>query len=155
MSLPFNNKISYSIHPANWLDFNVLRQLEKKCFPKDHWPIIDIIGILIFSDVIRLKAVANEQMIGFIAGEKRNSGNVGWIATVCVLPEYQGNGIGSSLILSCEKQLGTSLVKLNVRKSNQQAINLYHNLGYHEVGIWTSYYQDREDALVFEKSLVR
>jgi ribosomal protein S18 acetylase RimI-like enzyme len=37
--------------------------------------------------------------------------------------------------------------------SNKGALQLYHELGYSEVGIWPEYYEDKEDALVLEKKL--
>jgi ribosomal-protein-alanine N-acetyltransferase len=142
------------IEPATWRDFNALRQLEKACFPQDAWPIFDLVGVLAFGNVVRLKAMVNGGMVGFIAGDIRGEQRMAWIATIGVLPEYRGRGIGRALLAACEKQLaGVPSVRLNVRTSNKAAIGLYQSCGYERVGLWPTYYQDGEDALVMEKRL--
>jgi ribosomal-protein-alanine acetyltransferase len=141
------------IEPATWRDINALRIIEKACFPKDAWPLWDLVGVLTLPNVVRLKAMVDGTMIGFIAGDVRPSQNVAWIATIGVLPEHRGKGIGSTLLQTCEKHLEVTQVRLNVRVSNQAAIRLYQQNGYQRAGVWPAYYQDGEDALVMEKRL--
>ena len=143
----------FTIEPATWRDVNALRHIEKACFPKDAWPLWDLIGVLSLPNVVRLKAVLAGEMVGFIAGDVRPRERLAWIATVGVLPELRGRGIGSALIQACEAQLGVPCVRLSVRASNQDAIHLYLTLGYQKIGLWPAYYQDREDAVVMEKQL--
>ncbi len=145
------NTTTYTIETASWRDLNALRQLENICFPKDSWPLLDLIGVLTYPNIVRLKAVASNQMVGFIAGDRREKNELGWIATIGVLPEYRRLGIASALILECEARLETPRIRLNVRRSNQGAIELYKLLGYRSVSTWPGYYQDGEDALIFEK----
>jgi len=90
-------------------------------------------------------------MVGFIASDVRGAENISWIATVGVLPEFRRQGIGRRLIEACEERLPTAAIRLCVRASNQEAISLYHKLGYRPIGTWQRYYQDGEDALVMEK----
>lgn len=141
------------IEPATWRDLNGLRLLESVCFPKDAWPLWDLIGVLTFPNVVRLKAVGKYQMIGFIAADIRKSERVAWIATVGVLPEYRRQGVGSALLTEIERRLTVPTVRLSVRSSNLPALLLYNQLGYHRYGIWPRYYADGEDALVLEKNL--
>jgi ribosomal-protein-alanine N-acetyltransferase len=140
-----------SIEPASWRDLTALRHLEKVCFPKDAWPLLDLVGILSMPNVLRLKAVIDGQMVGFIACDIRRSENVAWIATLGVLPEQRGQGIGEGLLREAEARLGVATIRLSVRASNQTAIQLYHRLGYAQKAIWPRYYVDREDAVVMEK----
>lgn len=144
---------NFEILPANWRDLNQVRYVEQICFPKDAWPLWDIVGVLTLPNVVRLKAMADSRIVGFIAGDVRPSQRMSWIATVGVLPEYRGRGIGEALMVACEAQIPTPVVRLNVRLSNNGAIHLYQNLGYQRVGQWPGYYQDGEDALVMEKRL--
>jgi ribosomal-protein-alanine N-acetyltransferase len=139
------------IEKATWRDLNALRQIERLCFPKDAWPLWDLIGVLSLPNVVRLKAVTAGEMIGFIAGDIRASQKMAWIATIAVLPGYRRQGIGAALLEACEKQLHVPRIQLNVRVSNREAINLYQSFGYQRAGLWPSYYQDGEDALVMEK----
>jgi len=141
------------IQPATWRDLNALRQVERVCFPKDAWPIWDLIGVLTLPNVVRLKAVVDDQMVGFIAGDIRPSQQMAWIATIGVLPAYRGRGIGTALLEVCEQQLSVDAVRLNVRVSNHPAIRLYKSFGYQQVGRWPHYYSDGEDALIMEKQL--
>jgi ribosomal-protein-alanine N-acetyltransferase len=140
-----------SVEPATWRDLNSLRQIEKVCFPLDAWPIWDLIGVLTLPDVVRLKAVCDGKMVGFIAGDLRRTQGMVWIATISVLPEYRGRGIGSALLLACEEKMGLPRIRLCVRKSNLAAIRLYQRLGYEKYEEWARYYQDGEAALVMEK----
>jgi ribosomal-protein-alanine N-acetyltransferase len=132
---------------------NALRYLEQVCFPKDAWPLWDLIGVLTLPNVVRLKAVIDEQMVGFIAGDVRASERMAWIATIGVLPAHRERGIGGMLLEACEARLTVPQVRLNVRTSNEGAIRLYLNRGYRKIGLWPNYYQDGEEALVMEKHL--
>jgi ribosomal protein S18 acetylase RimI-like enzyme len=139
------------IIPASFLDLGALRHLEQACFPKDAWPLLDLIAVLTFNDVVRLKAVENDEMIGFIAGDSRPREGVAWIATIGVLPEHRGRGIGRALLESCEKRLTLPRIRLSVRPSNHEAVRMYQNAGYRSVDQWRNYYDDGEDALIMEK----
>jgi len=144
--------IGVAIVPASLRDLGALRRVEKICFSKDAWPLLDLIGVLTYNGVVRLKAVRDQQMVGFIAGDVRRMEGVAWIATVAVSPEYRGRGIGAALLQACEAQIPVSRIRLCVRPSNDVAIRLYEKFGYVKVGEWTRYYQDGESALVMEKT---
>jgi ribosomal protein S18 acetylase RimI-like enzyme len=139
------------ILPANLRDLGGLRRVEQACFLKDAWPLLDLIAVLTWPEVIRLKAVEGGQMIGFIAGDPRPSEHLAWIATVGVLPEFQRRGIGRALLRECEKRLTQPRLRLCVRVSNEPAIRLYQQEGYLAVDTWREYYNDNENALVMEK----
>ena len=141
------------IQTANLLDLSALRKLEHICFEKDAWPILDLIAVLTWPEVIRLKAVENGEMIGFAACDTRPLQSAAWIATIAVDPRWQRRGIGRMLLQSCEERVKQPRMKLSVRISNQGAISLYEKEGYHTVDVWGRYYSDAEDALVMEKIL--
>jgi len=138
---------------ANLLDLNALRKLEKESFDRDAWPLIDLLAVLTFSEVIRLKAVKDNRMIGFIAGDPHPRDGWGWIATIAVDPNFRRRGVGTALLHACEKQLGVPKARLTVRLSNQGAIHLYEREGYATIDVWKAYYTDGEDAMVMEKTL--
>ncbi|MBE0681241.1 MAG: GNAT family N-acetyltransferase [Anaerolineales bacterium] len=138
---------------ASILDLNALRKLENESFAKDAWPLFDLIAVLTFPDVIRLKAVENDRMVGFIAGDPRPRDGWGWVATLAVDPRYQRRGIGRSLLHACEVKLGVPRSRLTVRPSNLAAISMYEREGYVSIDLWKKYYNDGEDALLMEKEL--
>jgi ribosomal-protein-alanine N-acetyltransferase len=146
-------KNAITISPASWRDLGELKQLEKACFPIDTWPLIDLVAVLTFPNVVRLKAVDHDKIIGFVAGDKRKSNNLAWIATIGVLPSYQRFGIGTMLLEACENQLGSTRIRLSVRVTNKPAIRLYQRFGYHRIDTWERYYEDGSDAAVFEKNI--
>jgi ribosomal-protein-alanine N-acetyltransferase len=141
------------IVPASILDLNALRKLENESFGKDAWPLLDLIAVLTFGEVIRLKAVEDGQMAGFVAGDPRPRKGWGWIATIAVDPRYRRRGIGRALLHACEAKLGVPRSRLTVRISNEVAISMYKKDGYATTEIWNSYYNDGEDGMVMEKNL--
>ena len=145
----------YTIVTAGLKDLKALNRLEKVCFDEDRWPIWDLFSVLTVSDMVRLKAVDESgNMLGFIAGDLRESKRYGWIVTLGVFPEYRRQHIASALLEACEKQLNRNRVRLCVRRSNVEAVALYIKHGYQQVDVWERYYNGGEDALVLEKSLL-
>ncbi len=144
----------FKIIPATLRDLNALRNLEDICFPEDAWSLFDLVAVLTFPGVIRLKSVKNGKMVGFIAGDPRPSQGFSWIATFGVLPDYRRQGIGRELLHRCEEQLSTPRVRLSVRLANNNAIQLYRQEGYQTIDIWEKYYKDGSDAVLMEKSRI-
>jgi len=111
----------------------------------------DLIGVLVLPNIVRLKAVVAGQMVGFVGGDPHPTEGVGWIATLGVLRDYRRRGIATAMLAACEEAMGLPAVRLSVRRSNQSAVALYREQGYHMIGTWSAYYYDGEDALVLEK----
>lgn len=141
----------FQITHAGWQDLNDLRKIEDICFGEDSWPIWDLIAVLTLPKVIRLKAVVQGKMVGFVAGDPHPNEGVGWIATLGVLPEYRRHGIAAALLEKCEEAMDLPRVRLSVRRTNEPAIALYQKFGYAMIDVWRSYYHSGEDALVLEK----
>lgn len=75
--------------------------------------------------------------------------NEGHITNVAVDPDYQGQGLGRSLmneLTSRVKALGVDSMTLEVRPSNTVAINLYTSLGFRSVGQRPKYYTNPVEA---------
>lgn len=77
----------------------------------------------------------------------------------CISPEVSGLGLGRFLLrylVSKAMERGSKLFFLEVRVSNQHAINLYFSEGFNEVGIRPNYYpsdKGREDAVLMTLDL--
>ena len=141
------------IQTASIRDLRALRRLENVCFEKDAWPLLDLIAVLTWPDVIRLKAEEDGKLIGFVAGDPRPAQGLAWVATIGVDPDYQRRGIGRALLHACEEQVKMPRMRLTVRLSNRGAVSLYEKDGYRTIDIWKGYYDDGEDGLVMEKIL--
>lgn len=74
------------------------------------------------------------------------------ITNIAVHPDYQGQGIGKSLmskLIEDAASKGAVCATLEVRKSNEKAIRLYESLGFVQSAIRKAYYpHNREDAIV-------
>jgi len=145
---------AYIIEQASWRDLLALSEMEKVCFKRDAWPLIELMGVLTFPNIVRMRAVKDGQMIGFIAGDPRKRENTGWILTLGVLPNWRRQGIAGALLSKCEAQMHMPQVKLSVRRSNIAAIRLYEKFGYKQEDIWEKYYQGGEDGLVLMKEMI-
>ena len=141
------------VEPATWRDLMAVRQLERVCFPRDAWPLLDIIGVLTLPSVIRLKALVDGLVVGFSATDVRQRENLAWVATIGVLPEYRRRGIGGALLQASERLLKVNRLRLSVRASNLAALRLYERFHFQQVEVWPRYYQYGEQALVLEKRL--
>ncbi len=77
------------------------------------------------------------------------------LLNICVAPEYQRQGFGRQFLqwlMDFMREQGTKTMYLEVRMSNQTAIDLYQSMGFNELGIRRNYYpttQGREDAQLF------
>jgi ribosomal-protein-alanine N-acetyltransferase len=143
----------FTITPAGWHDFGPVRHLEQICFPEDAWPFWDILGVLTLPQIVRLKAVVREELVGFIALDVKPRKDEAWIMTIGVLPDYRRQKVASALIERAETSSGVMAIRLHVRLSNLSARQLYKGLGYSEYDQWARYYPDGEDAVLMEKSL--
>lgn len=78
------------------------------------------------------------------------------ILNLFVLEPYRGQGIGKRLVAEvikvCREQYVDHLT-LEVRKSNEHAIRLYHDLGFKSVTTRIKYYEDGEDALLMMRKI--
>ena len=74
------------------------------------------------------------------------------IVSVGVRRGYRGRGIGEMLLIGAIEQAmarRVGVVTLEVRPSNEHAINLYRKYGFNERGVRKGYYADnREDAII-------
>ena len=150
---PIISQKSWTIVDANWRDFTQLHYLEKQCFTsEDMWPFWDLIGVLSLPGTVRLKAVVEDHMVGFLGGEKHSARKVGWITNLAVLPNFRRLGIARALLYEAEKAFrDMKYIRLSVRASNIAAFQLYKGAGYEQVDRWKGYYSGGEDALVFKK----
>ena len=75
----------------------------------------------------------------------------GHITNIAVHPDYRGRGIGEAVtrrLIQLAADTGMVWMTLEVRRSNKIAQNLYHKLGFIDVGYRKRYYENSEDALI-------
>jgi ribosomal-protein-alanine N-acetyltransferase len=81
------------------------------------------------------------------------------LLTIGVGKRYQGQGYGARMLRHAMERArlgGASKLFLEVRPSNERAVELYRHFGFHQIGLRKGYYPaviGREDALIFDKEL--
>ena len=72
-------------------------------------------------------------------------------------PDFRRTGVGTSRLLDAAEREARDhecvYIRLEVRRDNEPAINLYRRAGYREFGIYRDYYADHMEALRLEKHL--
>ncbi len=103
--------------------------------------------------LVREQAVIGYGVLSVAAGEAH-------VLNVCVAPEAQGEGHGRRLmrrLMDLARWHGAERIFLEVRPSNPRAMQLYHTLGFNEIGRRPNYYparNGREDAIVMALELL-
>ena len=138
-------------------DVDAVQRLEAACFAHP-WPL----------EAIRYEITENPCSVIYLA--EKNGKLVGYldfmitfdsatINRICVLPEERKQGIAFALleqmVAECKAQEEeVSWITLEVRKSNEAAIQLYAKNGYEYITTKPHYYDDGEDAIYMVRSLV-
>ena len=140
----------YQIRPAQLADVPELAQLEPRCF-SDPWSAAGFREMLSAPYIVGLIAEGKSRRIaGYIVA--RVIEDEGEILNLAVEPENRRKGIGALLLesgLDTLKKLGVEAVFLEVRISNQAAIDLYLSKGFRPIGQRHGYYRRPvEDAMV-------
>lgn len=81
------------------------------------------------------------------------------LLTIGICKRYQGHGYGARMLrhaMACARLGGATRLFLEVRPSNERAVELYRHFGFRQIGLRKGYYPavvGREDALIFDKEL--
>jgi len=142
------------IRPAERADLLAVYRIEQSSFPQP-WPFsafeqyLGEPGFLVATD---------GSVIGYVVADTvhKHGRRMGHIKDLAVHEEYRRGGVGSKLlkraigILDTE---GADAVKLEVRESNESAIELYCEHGFEQRTTVPNYYSDGERALVLVREV--
>lgn len=100
-----------------------------------------------------LVAVRGPAVVGYVVADvmPNHGRGIGHIKDIAVRPDARGMGLGRHLLERALVALtvgGASLVKLEVRVSNDVALSLYRDVGFEPARRVSGYYSDGEDAFV-------
>jgi [ribosomal protein S18]-alanine N-acetyltransferase len=93
---------------------------------------------------------------GFSHSKRYGLARKGHIVSVAVLEAHRKQGLGRALVeesLKGMKERGCSEAYLEVRISNEPAIELYRKLGFQTAATHSGYYRDGESAYLMSKAL--
>lgn len=127
-------------------------ELEKICF-QNPWSVNSIAAELSNRLSTWLVAVENGAVCGYVGSQSvLDSADM---MNIAVHPEYRNRGIACALVselIALLKNQNVISLMLEVRVSNESAINLYKKLGFEIVGKRPRYYHNpREDAYIMRK----
>ena len=136
---------------ATWRDARALVALDHRSFQaRDWYGWLTYVGLCLRSGIVALKASSAGTLVGFVAGAPHRRQGFGVIVTLAVDPVWRRQGLGERLMQECEMRLDFSRIRLQVRRGNSAAIQLYRKRGYVIIGDLPVYYGD-EDGFLMEK----
>jgi len=143
-------KIVYTELTETYIDG--ITELDRLCFTVP-WSRNLFLSELHSNNAFYILALHNDRVIGYcginyVCGE-------GSITNIAVHPDYRKKGLASLMLDNIIKYCTNctlSFITLEVRQSNQSAINLYKKYGFNEVGLRKNYYADNhENAILMTK----
>ncbi len=99
-------------------------------------------------------AIVNSQMVGFTILMMEGA-FVGYIQSVCIAPEWRGQGIGSQLMSFAERRIFSEIpnVFICVSSFNKGALQLYERLGYKVIGELKDYIVSGHSEILLRKTI--
>lgn len=135
------------ILPVTVDDLEEIYKIELECFGEEAYPKSIFNYFLSNPNSIFLKALKENQIIGFIAGVCRTGTCT--LYTLNVKKDFRRKGIGSMLLEAFEKEAlkrNVEKIILQVEVSNLPALNLYFKMRYQINRLLKNYYGWRRDA---------
>ncbi len=144
-----DNSVSLIIRPMEDADVIAASELESATFSMP-WKADDFLEMVNADYAYYYVATAENKLVG-IAGLRDIAGE-GEITNIAVDTQYRGLKIGKNLVQTlldkCD-ELNIKDVTLEVRVSNDTAVNLYKSLGFVSEGVRPGFYEKpAEDALI-------
>lgn len=137
-------------------DLSQVHAIEESLY-SDPWSMLSFSHELGNAAAILKVARFHDQVIGYVC--IRSLLDVTHVLKVTVIPHFRRKGIGQRLLQGAlrelrEKHPEVREVTLEVRESNEPALNLYRRLGFSEQGRRRGYYRrPDEDALIMSLDL--
>jgi [ribosomal protein S18]-alanine N-acetyltransferase len=144
-----NGAEALAIRKLAYSDLPAVLSIERRAFVTP-WSMAMFVLELSKSSGVCLAATSGETLRGYLVCSRY--AEMWHLMNVAVDPEHRREGTASTLIRHLLAEIeGTEKVMLEVRGSNEPAIEMYRRFGFAAVGHRRRYYQDNgEDALVME-----
>ena len=131
-------------------DLSAISEIEQLSF-KDPFPSYFLSQLADANPSTFLVAIIEDKIVGYAVIDRWPDQN--HLVSIAVLPESRKRGVGQALLDHLIERVELGSLKLEVRKSNVAAIELYGKNGFARTGIAHSYYTDGEDAIQMEKTI--
>jgi len=129
-------------------DIAAISQIEHLCF-RDPFPSYFLSQLADANPDTFLVAVIGDKIVGYAVIDKWPDQD--HLVSIAVIPESRMKGVGQSMLDHLIGRLDSGSLKLEVRRSNSAALELYRKNGFIQTGVAHSYYPDGEDAIQMQK----
>ena len=138
--------MSITIQQATINSLETLYQIERECFTAEAFSKEHIAYLLENSNAVSLVAKINNAIAGFVIGliHRHDEKITGRVYTLDVAVKYRRKGVGLKLLDEIERifvERGAKICRLEARRDNVAAIELYRKHGYVEVEELKDYYE--------------
>jgi ribosomal-protein-alanine N-acetyltransferase len=143
-----NDPASITLRPLGYADLPQVIAIERRAFPTP-WSLAMFVLELSKPSGICLAATRGERIVGYTICSRYDT--VWHVMNIAVDPDERRQGIASALLAELYVRVADPRARftLEVRRSNQVAIELYERDGFRVSGMRRRYYQDNgEDALI-------
>lgn len=137
-------------------DLPSLLAIEEECFGQEKFGPETLRALIGRQDAFILAAEADGAIVGSTMCLISKETGEGKIASIAILNNSRGGGVGARLLLESEKIMGARgarKVSLEVETVNEPAMSLYLTRGYEIKGIIRNFYSAGRHAYYLEKSL--
>lgn len=135
-------------------DYPVLQAIDRVAFGDHAMDVFSLRQWLeLFPSLARI-ATLDTRAVGFTLGGVSCPDGVGLIASVAVLPEFRGRGLGRDLtedLLDRLGDVGVNHVRLTVAPDNVAALAMYRSLGFEVAGSFPGYFGPGRDRVLMER----
>lgn len=142
--------MTFTLRPMQLHDIPAVGGLEQKLFPVDAWPLELFFDEFAQAETRRYSvAEVEDELVGYCG--VMVVGTTADIQTIGVLPEYEGQGIGTAMLtrmLEEARRRGATETLLEVREDNPRARRLYERFGFEHIHTRRGYYRDGVSAYV-------
>jgi ribosomal-protein-alanine N-acetyltransferase len=139
-----NAKGKGSVRHADPTDFDGIMHIENTCFPGELAYSRDQMRHLVYrANGITLVEDSDDSLRGYLTMLMRRNSNTACLETIGVMPDCQGEGVGTRLLTVAEEKLlemGIRRFRLEVSAGNDAAISMYQKAGYNITDIIPEYY---------------
>jgi ribosomal protein S18 acetylase RimI-like enzyme len=143
-------------------DWHALAELERACFPGDRISPRSWRSFLASQSAVVTVArgagsgTARSTLIGAAVVLRRATTSVARLYSMAIATSARGRGVSTALLEDATQRMrdaGAAVLRLETRLDNVAAQRLFAKCGFVQRGRKASYYEDGEDALLYQKSL--
>jgi ribosomal protein S18 acetylase RimI-like enzyme len=149
-------ELTVNIRQADEVDLSELLKIEEDCFESERFNTDTVRAFVVRDDTFVLVAFDENGILGSAMCMVSELDLHGKIASIAVLKQRRGTGIGAALLDECEKVFrsqGLLRYSLEVEASNSLAIALYASRGYMVKASLQDFYGAGRPAFYMEKKV--